>query len=93
MYLIKIRSRWIRVGPNPMTGVFVKRENRQTKVTLEGRPCDHRGRDRKYAAPRIVNNYQKQYGLDDTVISHSSLCDNSLRQPQEADIVLILLNA
>lgn len=42
-----MRSHWIRVSPNPMTGVFIIRDNRDTQG---GRPCDHGGRDWSYSA-------------------------------------------
>ena len=30
MSLVKMRSYWIRVGPNPVTDVFIRKENRDT---------------------------------------------------------------
>ena len=44
-----MRSYWIRVGPNPMTGVLIGRENRDTQ-THKGKTRDtqtHRGKTKQ----------------------------------------------
>ena len=45
----KIRSYWIRVGPNPVIGAFL-REGCLDPDTQERRPCNNRGRDWSGAA-------------------------------------------
>lgn len=46
MDFVKMRSFWIRVGPNPMAGVLMRRDDRDTESTIWRRKaCDGDGRD------------------------------------------------
>lgn len=63
MYIVKMRSYWIGVGPNPMTGILCKR--RDTETEMQGRnSCGDRGRDGGDVLPsqetlRIASSHQK----------------------------------
>lgn len=37
MDFVKMRSFWIRVGPNPVAGVLMRRDDRDTESTIWGR--------------------------------------------------------
>ena len=45
MQLVEMRSHRMRVGPNPMTGVLISREHRDTDTHTQRTPCNDRGGD------------------------------------------------
>lgn len=58
---LKVRSYWIRMGPDPESGVLIRRACEDTQ---ERRPCDHRGGDWSGVSlnpgtPRIASDYRK----------------------------------
>lgn len=56
---VTMRSYWIRVGPNPKTGVLVKTESLDTNTEAHGRmPFENRGRDW-----RVVSTSQGEPGM------------------------------
>lgn len=60
---IKMTSHWIRMSPNPITGVLIRRPCEDTDTHKGRKSCDTGGRDWSdvslwQGTPRIVNNHQ-----------------------------------
>lgn len=64
MYLVKMRSYGIGMGPNPMTGALIIKRAGHTDRNAGKTPCEDKSRDQCVTVssermPRIVGNHQK----------------------------------